>query len=214
MCHLLQVLQDVASTLKTIILGLIHMRNLRRGINCSDSDLNRVTSHITMQMFTPVDFKLEFEKNARFFWREWDEFDYLIRKAPKNATYLDAAHVLLHSHGEEGVDRITEMEDLFKHSTNKKITLKLLELMCKTNSAPEDMEEEELLHRRKEVEMALLEFQNYFLKQKVFYSFMQFSDTSRLVPTIYIKVIQGKEYQAFCDQWREVTLTNNACYKV
>ena len=106
------------------------------------------------------------------------------------------------------------MEDLFKHSTNKKITLKLLELMCKTNSAPKDMEEEELLHRRKEVEMALLEFQNYFLEQKVFYSFMQFFDTSRLVPTIYIKVIQGKEYQAFCDQWREVTLTNNACYKV
>lgn len=128
-------------------------------------------------MFTPADLKLEFEKNARLFWREWDDFDYLIKKAPKNATYLDAAHILLHSHGKEGIERMNELEELFKLDTNKKISVKLLELMCKSNTAPKDMEEEELLHRRKEVEMALHEFQSCFLQQKVFYSYMHFSDT-------------------------------------
>lgn len=86
--------------------------------------------------------------------------------------------------------------------------------MYKSNIAPKDIEEEELLHWKKEVEMALLEFQRYFLQQNVFYSYMLFFYTSRLVPIIYIKVIHGKQYQALCKQWMEVSITKNACYKV
>jgi len=140
-----EVLQDATSTIKNITLGLVHRRNLKRGINCTDSDINKITSHLTMQMFTPADLKMEFEKNARLFWREWDYFDYLIKKAPKDAKYLDAAHVLIRSHGKEGAERINELEELLELDTNKKISLKLLDLMCKSNIAPKDVEEEESL---------------------------------------------------------------------
>jgi len=64
-------------------------------------------------MFTPADLKLEFEKNARLLWREWDNFDYFMREAANDAGYLDVAHILLHSHCKEGVERIHELEELF-----------------------------------------------------------------------------------------------------
>jgi len=56
------------------------------------------------------------------------------------------------------------LEELFKFGTSKKITLNLLELMCKFTTAPKNVKEEELLHKRKEVEVALLVFQRYFFQ--------------------------------------------------
>jgi len=41
---------------------------------------------------------------------------------------------------------LTKLEELFELHTGKKISLKFLGLMCKSNTAPKDMEEEELLH--------------------------------------------------------------------
>lgn len=52
-----------------------------------------------------------------------------------------------------GLKKIKELKELFKLSSNKKIFLKLVDLMCKSNTTPKDIEEEELLHQRKEVEM-------------------------------------------------------------
>lgn len=137
--------------------------------------------------------------NARPFWREWDDFEYLIKKAPTSTIYLDATHTLLQSHGKKGFERINKLEELFKLNPNNKLSLDLLKLMCKATNAPKDIEEEELLYWRKDVEIALFEFQCYFLKQKVFYSYIHFLDTLNLVPTTYIKVYQGKEYQALCE---------------
>jgi hypothetical protein len=111
-------------------------------------------------------------------------------------------------------DLSNKLEELFRLDPNTRISQELFKLMCKATSVPKDIEEEELLHRRKEVETALFEFQSYFLQNKVFHSYMHFSDTSTLVLIVYIKVYQRKEYQAFCEQWRDVTLTSNACYKV
>ena len=76
---------------------------------------------------------------------------------------MDAAHILLHSLGKEGVERIHELEDLLKLDTSNEMSMKLLKLLCKSSSTPKEVKEEELLHRRKEVEVALLEFQRYFL---------------------------------------------------
>ena len=198
--------------MKSITLGLIKRRDLRRGIICNDSDLNQITTNIAMQMFTPADLKLEFEMNARPFWREWDRFEYLISKVPRGAEYLDAALTILHTHGEEGIHRVSELQSLFELDPNK-ISQDLLHLMCTTTIA-KDMEEEELLHRREEVETALTKFQRYFFQDRVFKTYGHFSDSSNLIPTVHIKVYQGKEYQAFCEQWRDVSLTNSACYKV
>jgi hypothetical protein len=123
----------------------------------------------------------------------------LIKKAPPSFAYLDVAHTLLHSHGKEGFDKINKLEELFRLNPNTRISQELLKLMCKATSAPKDIEEEELLHRRKEVETTLFEFQSYFLQNKVFHSYRHFLETSTLVPTVYIKVYQEKKYQAFCE---------------
>ena len=86
--------------------------------------------------------------------------------------------------------------------------------MCKASTDPKHIEEENLLHKRKQVEEALYDFQSYFLHQKVFYSYNVFIDTTRLVPTTFIKVYQGREYQAFCEYWREIVLANQAYNKI
>ena len=72
-----------------------------------------------MRMFTPADLKLKFELNARPFWREWDRFEYLVSKAPKGAEYLDATLTILHTHGEERIHRVSELQNLFKLNPNK-----------------------------------------------------------------------------------------------
>ena len=50
-------LEDGTSNLKSTVLDLIHQKELKRGINCNETDINKVTSHITMRMFTPADLK-------------------------------------------------------------------------------------------------------------------------------------------------------------
>ena len=86
--------------------------------------------------------------------------------------------------------------------------------MYTTTIAKDMEEEEELLHRQEEVETALTKFQHYFLQDRVFKTYGHFSDSSNPIPTVHIKMYQGKEYQAFCEQWRDVSLTNSACFKV
>lgn len=168
-------------------------------------------------MFTPANLRLEFELKATPFSREWDVFEDLIKNAPTGAAYLHLANTILFTHGKEGLDRVQELEELFKenpNNPNSKLSLDLLELMCKASYDPKHIEEEKLLHMRKQVEVALFDFQSYFLQQKVFYSYNVFIDTTRLVPTMYIKVYQRREYQAFCEYWRDTVLINQACNKI
>ena len=181
-----QVLHAPDFAMKSITLGLMKRRDLQRGIICNDSDLNQITTNIAMRMFTFADLKLEFEMNARPFWRQWDRFEYLVSKAPKGVEYLDAALTILHTYGEEGIHRVSELQNLFKLDPNK-FSQDLLQLMCTTTIA-KDMEEEELLHRRQKVETTLSEFQRYFLQDRVFKMYGHFSDSSNLIPTVHIKV--------------------------
>jgi hypothetical protein len=60
---------------------------------------------------------------ARPFWREWDDFEYLIKKAPISAIYLDATRTFLQSHGKKGFERINELEELFKLNPNNELSL-------------------------------------------------------------------------------------------
>jgi len=46
---------------------LIHRKNLKKNINYNDLDINKVISHIIIQMFTSTNLKLELEKNVRLF---------------------------------------------------------------------------------------------------------------------------------------------------
>ena len=192
-----EVLLEENPAIKNITSNLVRRKNLKRGITCTKSDLNKIIAHPSMKMFTPVDPRLEFELKATPFWREWNIFEHLIKNAHTSATYLGLANTILFTHGKEGLDRIQELEDLFKRNPNNKLSLDLLQLMCKASNDPKHIEEEKLLHMKKEVEVALFDFQSYFLQQKVFYSYNVFIDTTRLVPTTYIKVYQRREYQAF-----------------
>lgn len=151
-------------------------------------------------MFTPADLRLEFELRATPFWREWDVFENLIKNAPTAASYIPIANTILSTHGKEGLDNIQELEEFFTQNSNNKLSLDLLKLMCRASNDPKQIEEEKLLHMREQVEIALFDFQCYFLQHKVFYSYNSFIDTTKLVPTTYIKVYQGREYQAFCPQ--------------
>lgn len=137
-----------------------------------------------------------------------------LKNAVIGATYIHLANTIPLTHSKKGLDKIQKLEELFKENPNSKLFLELLELMCKASNDPKYIEEEKLLHIWKHVEIAMFDFQCYFLKQKVLYSYNIFIDTTRLVPTTYIKVYQGREYQAFCEYWREVVLTNQACNKI
>jgi hypothetical protein len=101
---------------------------------------------------------------------------------PGNSPCKEFGLLLLETYGEQEQDHIDELEELFKLSSNKKISKSLLQLMYKSNSTTIDLEEDELFHRRKAVEVALLEFQSYFLKLTVFHSFKLFLDSSTSVP--------------------------------
>jgi hypothetical protein len=93
----IEVLYDSTSTMRIITLGLVHMRNLKKCINCNDLDIKKVTSHTIMQMFILADLKLEFEKTQGY--SRWIGMilTILSKKTPKNATYLEATHILIHS---------------------------------------------------------------------------------------------------------------------
>ena len=137
-----------------------------------------------------------------------------MKNASTNVACLLMANTIMYTHCKEGLDKIQELEELFKKNPNSKLTFDLLELMCKASNDPKHIEEEKLLHMRKHVEDALFDFQSYFLQQKVFHSYNVFIDNTRLIATTYIKVYQGREYQAFCEYWREIVLTNQACNKI
>ena len=209
-----EVMLEGDPTIKSITTNLVRRKNLQRGITCSEADLNKISAHPAMRMFTAADLRLEFELKAIPFWREWDVFEHLLRSAPTSATYIGLANTILYTYGEEGLDRIQELEELFKGNPSVKLSLDLLVLMCKASKDPKHIEEEQLLHMRKQVEVALFDYQAYFLQQYVFHSYNAFIDTTRLVPTTFIKVYQGREYQAFCEYWREIVLTNQACNKI
>ena len=93
-----------------------------------------------MRMFTPADLRLEFELKATPYWRKWDIFEHLIENAPTSAAYLGLANTIMFTHGKEGLDRIQELEDLFKRNPNNKLSLDLLQLMCKASNDPKHIE--------------------------------------------------------------------------
>ena len=88
--------------IKNITKNLVRRKNLQRGITCTEADLNKITAHPSMRMFTPADLRLEFELKATPFWREWDLFEHLIKNAPTTTTYLHLAETILFTHGKEG----------------------------------------------------------------------------------------------------------------
>ena len=149
--------------IKNITKNLVRRKNLQRGITCTEADLNKITAHPAMRMFTPADLRLEFELKATPFWRKWDLFEHLIKNAPIGAAYLHLAKTILFRHGKEGWDIIHELDELFNQNPNNKLSLDLLQLMCKASSDPKHIEKENLLHKRKQVEVALYDFQSYFL---------------------------------------------------
>ena len=69
------------------------------------------------------------------------------QKLPKE---LDTTLTILHTQGEEGLHKVSELENLFKLNFSKRLSQDLLQFMCKTTIAKNNMEEDKLLHRQKE----------------------------------------------------------------
>ena len=138
-------------------------------------------------MYTSADIRRQFEAAARPFWKEWAEFERILTFLPGDATCRGHAQLLLQTYRAKGQDNINKLEELFTLLSNKKITKSLLHLMCSSNLSL-DLEEEDLFNKRKEVELALLQYQRHFLKNSVFHSVKQYMESSYLVPKHHIKV--------------------------
>jgi hypothetical protein len=170
------------NVLQTITRTLVICRDNKKDLACYESDLMKITEHPAISMYSAADIRQQFELAARPFWQEWDEYERILNLLPGNSPCKEFGLLLLETYGEQGQDHIDELEELFKLSSNKFFSKSLLQLMCKSNSTTIDLEEDELFHRRKAVEAALLEFQSYFLKRTVFHSFKLFLDSSTSVP--------------------------------
>ena len=175
--------------LKSLIIELTNRKNIRRGVVSTPTQLGKLTSHPSFEMYNENDVRREFGKIARDFWEEWDKFEETLQKCPVGTPIYEKANGLLHSYGLD-VKKNSKcpdqqvLQDIHNSEFFNSFTSALLVRMCmqETNNIRDEedilkveveahesqvdaiKEEKDLLLYRKYTEQALLTFQRVFLK--------------------------------------------------
>ena len=81
----------------------------------------KLTSHLTLSIYTSTDIQREFEAAAKPFWKEWAEFKRIIIFLLGVTICKSHAQSLFQTYGAKGQDNINKLEELFTLLSDKKI---------------------------------------------------------------------------------------------
>lgn len=146
-------------------------KKLKRRILIFESNLSTLIQHKFISMYNETDFKIEFELNARRFWKEWDELDAAIQDCLPS---LEKDHAQAFAGKYGGSDFQTYAQpsdaDVLKFLHNEafsKFTLQKIKRMCE-HSIDDFQEERDLLPKREDVDNALKAYQQLYLSTVIF----------------------------------------------